>query len=112
MERKLREYFDAGVRQVWYVYPASREVRLYSHLQQYVTLTEQDTLQGQDVLPGFRVCVSVYGTNPRLGDHCGKGSGKIETVEEKAPGVDEDAQGGEGESRPGKRSERSPPVEP
>ena len=30
MERKLREYFDAGTRLVWFVYPKTRTVHVYT----------------------------------------------------------------------------------
>lgn len=53
MERKLKDYFDAGVRAVWYVYPKSREVLAYSSPTQCVTYRETDTLDGSPVLPGF-----------------------------------------------------------
>jgi Uma2 family endonuclease len=56
MEEKLRDYFAAGVRQVWYVYHRPRcEVRVYTGPTQFTVLTEQDTLDGGDVLPGFRL---------------------------------------------------------
>ena len=29
MQNKLHDYFDSGVRLVWYVYPKSREVHVY-----------------------------------------------------------------------------------
>jgi Uma2 family endonuclease len=53
MERKLKEYFLAGTRLVWLVDPATRTVRVYSSPDDPVTLTERDTLDGGDVLPGF-----------------------------------------------------------
>jgi Uma2 family endonuclease len=53
MERKLQEYFDAGVKLVWYVYPQSQTVLVYRHPQQCRELTLDDTLEGGDVLPGF-----------------------------------------------------------
>jgi Uma2 family endonuclease len=53
MDRKLREYFEAGVRLVWYVYPESRTVHVFTSLRKSVVLTEADTLEGGKVLPGF-----------------------------------------------------------
>ena len=53
MERKLAEYFSAGTRLVWYLYPTSREVRVYTAPDQAVTLSETQTLAGGEVLPGF-----------------------------------------------------------
>jgi Uma2 family endonuclease len=53
MDRKLREYCQAGVRQVWYVYPNSREVHVYTQPAAYEVITHSQTLDGGDVLPGF-----------------------------------------------------------
>jgi Uma2 family endonuclease len=58
MERKLDEYFSAGVRLVWYVYPQRREVHVYTARDRSVVLTEKDLLDGGDVLPGFSVALS------------------------------------------------------
>lgn len=64
MDRKLSDYFSAGVRLVWYVYPATREVRVYASPDKYVTLTTQDTLDGGDVLPGFQLPLATLLTQP------------------------------------------------
>jgi Uma2 family endonuclease len=53
MARKLREYFAVGVRLVWYVQPRSRSVTVYTAPNQSVRLTENQTLEGGTVLPGF-----------------------------------------------------------
>lgn len=55
MEEKLREYFKYGVRSVWYVYPDSREVHVYTSADRRTILSEEDWLDGGDVLPGFRL---------------------------------------------------------
>ncbi len=55
MARKLREYFAAGVKLVWYVYPQTRTVRVYTAPEQVSELGEDQTLAGGDVLPGFSV---------------------------------------------------------
>ena len=55
MDRKLREYFEAGVKLVWYVYPQTRTVRVYTAPEDVLELGEDQTLQGGDVLPGFTV---------------------------------------------------------
>lgn len=55
MARKLDEYFQAGVRLVWYVDPQAREVRVYESPADPVTLTAADVLEGGAVLPGFRL---------------------------------------------------------
>jgi Uma2 family endonuclease len=55
MEGKLGEYFSAGVREVWYVYPDPQEIHVYQSRQQCVVLGPCDTLEGGEVLPGFRL---------------------------------------------------------
>lgn len=57
MARKLRDYFDAGVKLVWYVDPPTRTVRVYRSPETFVTKGENDELDGEDVLPGFRVSI-------------------------------------------------------
>lgn len=64
MERKLLDYFAAGVRLVWYVYPATREVRVYASPEKYVTLGVQDALDGGDVLPGFQLPLATLFAQP------------------------------------------------
>ncbi len=53
MTRKLRDYFEAGVELVWYVDPSDRTVRVYHSPEEVITLTEADTLDGEQLLPGF-----------------------------------------------------------
>lgn len=55
MQRKLREYFESGVRLVWYVDPAPRTVAVYENGADCVVLTENDTLSGGDVLRDFQL---------------------------------------------------------
>jgi len=63
MDRKLLDYFAAGVRLAWYVYPAAGEVRVYEKPDAYTTRTAADTLDGGDVLPGFRLpLLSLFST--------------------------------------------------
>jgi Uma2 family endonuclease len=57
MERKLKEYFLCGVRLVWFVDPAKRTVVVYTSPDRSETLAEGQTLDGGDVLPGFRLPV-------------------------------------------------------
>jgi Uma2 family endonuclease len=55
MQRKLRDYFTAGVRLVWYIDPQTRTARAYTAADQKTDLTASDTLTGGDVLPGFEL---------------------------------------------------------
>ncbi len=57
MKRKLTDYFTAGVELVWYVYPKERVVRAYTSETECRTLTEDNTLDGGSVLPGFQLSV-------------------------------------------------------
>jgi Uma2 family endonuclease len=53
MKRKLGEYFQAGVRLVWYVDPKARTVRVYHAPERSTLIPENGTLKGAKVLPGF-----------------------------------------------------------
>lgn len=57
IEDKIREYFDAGVRVVWVVYPKTRSVHVIQDDGRSARLTESQTLDGGDVLPGFTLPV-------------------------------------------------------
>lgn len=62
MSRKRREYFHAGVRQVWMVDPIERTVAVYTDIMRYELLDEEATLRGGDVLPGLEISISqVFG---------------------------------------------------
>ncbi len=53
VQEKVREWIEAGVRLVWVVYPKTREVVVHKSLKDISTLTEGESLRGDDVLPGF-----------------------------------------------------------
>lgn len=57
MERKLKDYFTAGSKLVWYVYPESHSVVVYTSPQSHHRLTEAEMLTGGDVLPGFTISI-------------------------------------------------------
>ena len=57
MANKLQEYFRAGVQLVWYVYPETRTVQVYTSPSDVRLLAEDDTLDGATVLPGFRLSI-------------------------------------------------------
>jgi Uma2 family endonuclease len=50
---KIREYFAAGVRQVWQVSTKFRTVTIYHAPTQVTILTEDDILTCEELLPGF-----------------------------------------------------------
>jgi Uma2 family endonuclease len=55
MNRKIREYFLAGVRQVWLVDPRKRSIHVYTAPDEVLRLKEDQVLDGGDVLPGLRL---------------------------------------------------------
>ena len=57
MERKRSEYFQAGVKLVWIVDANSRTVRVFDSPDTFGELSEAETLDGGEVLPGFSVSV-------------------------------------------------------
>lgn len=58
MARKLGEYFEAGVRLVWYVYPTTKTVQVYTAPQSMAVMQENDLIDGGEVLPGLSIPVS------------------------------------------------------
>ena len=55
MQRKLHDYFTAGVRLVWYIDLRKKTAKVYTAEDRCVELTEQESLSGADVLPGFEL---------------------------------------------------------
>ena len=55
---KIDEYFRAGVRVVWVIYPNLRIVQIYTSLIAIQSIAESDILHGGDLLPGFSVHVA------------------------------------------------------
>lgn len=58
MQRKLRDYFAAGVRLVWYIDPRARSARSYTAENRFVEVDESGSLSGGDVLPGFELSLA------------------------------------------------------
>jgi Uma2 family endonuclease len=58
MAEKAKEYFAAGARLVWIVNPKLKSVIVYRSLSDIITLTETDTLEGDEVVPGFQIPVA------------------------------------------------------
>ena len=55
MSRKLREYFTAGVRIVWYIDPERRTAWAYTAEDDCIQLGASGVLSAGDVLPGFEL---------------------------------------------------------
>lgn len=64
MSRKLAEYFDTGVRVVWYFDPRRKTVQIFTGPETATLLTERDTLTGGDVLPGFTLSIKAFYEEP------------------------------------------------
>ena len=58
MTRKVGEYFKAGVKLVWLVDPKTKTVKVYTAVDRFVQLTENQRLDGGHVLPGFSVSIA------------------------------------------------------
>ncbi len=58
MERKLSEYFAAGVRRAWYIDPKTRTVRVFSAPDQGLVVPEDGLLTESEILPGFELRLS------------------------------------------------------
>jgi Uma2 family endonuclease len=63
MARKRKEYFLAGTRLVWQVDWRQRTVDVFTAPDVFTTLAEADTLDGEDVLPGFTLPVRAIFVN-------------------------------------------------
>ncbi len=59
MERKRQDYFQAGVRLVWYIDPPTRSATVYTSADDQGTPhAETEPLSGGDVLPGFTLSLA------------------------------------------------------
>jgi Uma2 family endonuclease len=61
---KVREYFEAGVRQVWLISIEQRTVMVYSSPTAVAILEEREEIDGGEIIPGFRCRVSDLFTLP------------------------------------------------
>ena len=65
VQDKRLEYFQAGVNQVWVVYPKHREIHVFTSPTQVRILTADQELDGGDLLPGFRLpLASIFEDEP------------------------------------------------
>jgi len=55
---KVQDWLDAGCRAVWVVDPKTRSVTVYHSRRQITVLSESETLDGGDVLPGLRISLA------------------------------------------------------
>ncbi len=66
LDQKVQEYLNAGVRLVWVVNPDVRTVHVYRADGTTALLKEKDELDGEDVVPGFRVPVRGIFPSPEM----------------------------------------------
>jgi Uma2 family endonuclease len=65
MDRKLREYFLAGVSLVWFVDLNARRIQVYDSPEDCRVLKENDILDGGSVLPGLSLAVrEIFARSP------------------------------------------------
>jgi len=57
---KVQDWLDAGCRSVWVLDPQTRTVTVYHTRRRIAVLSESETLEGGEVLPGFEVAVAGF----------------------------------------------------
>jgi Uma2 family endonuclease len=60
IQGKVSDYLDAGTRLVWVVEPRGRTVTVYRSRDDIRIQTSSQEIEGNQVLPGFRVAVSEF----------------------------------------------------
>ena len=58
VEKKVMEWLEFGSRSVWVVSSKLHTVTVYRSLTEIVVLTENDTLDGGDIVPGFKISIA------------------------------------------------------
>jgi len=59
LEVKVRQYLNAGAKQVWVLYPKSQDLHVFQP-DRFFVLKGDQVLEGADLLPGFAVKVSQF----------------------------------------------------
>ncbi len=65
VEERLTDVLRAGVPLAWHVYPSTRHVMVFRQGPDCTRLAETDTLDGEDVLPGFSCKVADLFPKPK-----------------------------------------------
>jgi Uma2 family endonuclease len=58
VEGKVAQWLKSGARTIWVVSPKMHAITVYRSLTEIVVLTENDTLDGGDVVPGFQIPIA------------------------------------------------------
>jgi Uma2 family endonuclease len=65
IEEKIKDYLSAGVHLVWIIYPQNKIVAVYRQNNIVSILREDDELDGENVLPNFRLSLAeLFGDLP------------------------------------------------
>ena len=57
VEEKVLDWLRSGVKLVWVIYPANRSATVYRSMDDVQELSEDDSLDGEQVVPGFTCSV-------------------------------------------------------
>ena len=66
LQRRLDDYFSAGVRLVWYIDPRKNTICVYQSATSFRELSDGDTLDAGDIIPGFSMDVGEFFRIQRL----------------------------------------------
>jgi Uma2 family endonuclease len=67
IEEKIKDYLTAGVPIVWIIYPQNRVAAVYRQSNIVSILREDDELDGENILPNFRLSLSkIFGDLPEV----------------------------------------------
>jgi Uma2 family endonuclease len=55
IQQKVRDYLEGGARLIWIIAPQAKTVTVYRADGSARLLRENDSLEGEDVLPGLRI---------------------------------------------------------
>ena len=58
VEKKNKEYFDAGVKVVWNIFPEQKMVKVYTSIKSVQICTDNDICNAGDVIPDFQIRVN------------------------------------------------------
>jgi len=58
VDLKIRSWLAAGTKLAWVIYPKGRTVTVYRSLDDIQVLSEQDSLSGESVVPGFECAIA------------------------------------------------------
>lgn len=60
MRRKLADYFAAGVKEVWYIYPDRKIVQIHLGNEESITVEQSQKFEGTPLLPGLQLDLAKF----------------------------------------------------